>query len=78
MVIGKERTNWYEGHESACICADCVTRTTAQRRFDSATQDRKVGRNEKCPSGTGKKNKKCHRGDPSLNEMTRKFDSDVR
>ena len=62
MVIGNERTNWYEGHESACTCADCVTQATAQRQFDRATQGRKVGRNEKCPCGNGKKYKKCHGG----------------
>ena len=62
MVIGNERTNWYEGHGPACTCADCVTRAAAQRRFNDATQGRKVGRNEKCPCGSGKKYKKCHAG----------------
>ena len=60
MVIGKERANWYEDHESACTCAQCVARSAAQRRFDTLTQGRKVGRNEKCPCGSGKKYKKCH------------------
>ena len=62
MVIGKERTTWYEGHGSACTCADCVARAAEQRRFDNATQGRKVGRNEMCPCGSGKKYKKCHGG----------------
>lgn len=60
MVIGKERTNWYEDHPSACTCADCESSAADQRRFDNATQGRKVGRNEKCPCGSGKKYKKCH------------------
>ena len=41
-------------------CADCVTRAAAQRQFDNATQGRKVGRNEQCPCGSGKKYKRCH------------------
>lgn len=53
MVIGNERTNWHEGHGSACTCAACATRAADQRRFDDATQGRKVGRNEKCPCGAG-------------------------
>ena len=62
MLVAKERTNWYEGHGAACTCADCETRRAAQRRFDNATQGRKVGRNERCPCGSGKKYKKCHSG----------------
>ena len=42
------------------------------------TAEKKVGRNDPCPCGSGKKYKKCHRGYPSLNEMTLEFDSDVR
>jgi len=60
MVIGKERTNWYEKHGAACKCASCSAGFEAQRRFDRATQGRKVGRNEKCPCDSGKKYKKCH------------------
>lgn len=60
MVIGKERTNWYEDHPAACTCVDCENLALDQRRFDDATQGRKVGRNEKCPCGSGKKYKKCH------------------
>ena len=62
MVIGKERTNWYTDHGPACTCVDCEAKAAAQRRFDNATQDRKVGRNEKCPCGSDKKYKKCHGG----------------
>jgi len=62
VVIGKERTNWHEAHGSACTCADCTTQAAERRRFDEATQGRKVGRNEKCPCGNGKKYKKCHGG----------------
>ena len=60
MVIGKERSSWYAGHQPACTCADCVARRAEQRRFDVATDGRKVGRNETCPCGSGKKYKKCH------------------
>ena len=60
MAIGKARNNWYKDHEAACTCVDCVTRAEKQRRFDIETQGRKVGRNEKCPCGSGKKYKKCH------------------
>ena len=60
MVIGKERSNWYQGHQSACTCADCVARGAKQRHFDELHGSKKVGRNEQCPCGSGKKFKKCH------------------
>ena len=60
MVIGNERTNWYAAHPPACTCADCTARAAERRRFDEATGGRKVGRNERCPCGSGKKYKKCH------------------
>ena len=60
MTIGKERTNWFESHGTACTCADCVDRATAQRRFDNSSMGRKVGRNDRCPCGSTKKYKKCH------------------
>ena len=60
MVIGKERSSWYASHGPACTCVDCVARAAEQRRFETATQGRKVGRNEACPCGSGKKFKKCH------------------
>ncbi|MEE8519384.1 MAG: SEC-C metal-binding domain-containing protein [Dehalococcoidia bacterium] len=60
MVIGTERTNWYSDHPPACTCAVCTARRTDQIRFDELTQGRKVGRNEPCPCGSGKKYKKCH------------------
>jgi preprotein translocase subunit SecA len=62
MVIGKERSTWYADHGPACTCVDCVARNADQRRFDNVTQGRKVGRNEICPCGSGKKFKKCHGG----------------
>jgi uncharacterized protein YchJ len=60
LVTGKERTNWYENHGSACTCADCTTKAAEQRRFANATNNRKVKRNEKCPCGSDVKYKKCH------------------
>ncbi len=60
MVIGKERGNWYESHPPACTCAACEERRAADRRFDAAAGGRKVGRNEPCPCGSGKKFKRCH------------------
>ena len=62
MVIGKERTNWFDGHGAACTCADCAKLGLEQRRFDELSQGRKIARNEKCPCGSGKKYKKCHGG----------------
>ncbi len=60
MVIGKERTNWYKDHPSACTCANCEERRKSQLRFDDSAKGKKIGRNEKCPCGSGKKYKKCH------------------
>ena len=60
MVIGKERTNWYTNHGSACTCVDCEEQATAQRKFDDLVKGRKIGRNEKCPCGSEKKFKRCH------------------
>jgi uncharacterized protein YecA (UPF0149 family) len=60
MVIGKERGNWFADHPPACTCAQCETRRTSNRRFDEASGGRKVGRNEPCPCGSGKKFKRCH------------------
>ncbi|MSQ22737.1 MAG: hypothetical protein EXR53_05460 [Dehalococcoidia bacterium] len=50
------RTNWYSLHPPACTCAICEGKKAFQR------QNGKVGRNEKCPCGSGKKFKKCHGG----------------
>ena len=61
VVIGKERSNWREGHGSACTCADCSTQAE-QRRFDIVTQGRKGWAQRKGASGNGKKYKKCHGG----------------
>ena len=60
MVIGKERGNWYEGQEQACTSANCLDKSIAQKRFELQSNGRKIGRNEKCPCGSGKKYKKCH------------------
>ena len=60
MVIGKERTSWYSDHPLECTCVDCESRRADNRRFQDMTQGRKVGRNESCPCGSGKKYKKCH------------------
>ena len=62
MVIGKERGNWYEDHPPACTCAACEKRRASDRAFEVATGGRKIGRNEPCPCGSGKKFKRCHGG----------------
>jgi len=60
MVIGKERPNWYGDHPPACTCAACENRRAATLRFEAASGGRKVGRNERCPCGSGIKFKRCH------------------
>jgi uncharacterized protein YecA (UPF0149 family) len=60
MVIGRERTNWYADHPAACTCAVCTERRADHLRFEASTGGRKVGRNEACPCGSGKKYKRCH------------------
>ncbi len=60
MVIGTERTNWFSNHPVACTCTECVKRRLAQSRFEEMSGGRKIGRNERCPCGSGKKFKKCH------------------
>jgi preprotein translocase subunit SecA len=60
MVIGKERTSWYSDHPLTCTCVECEARRASDRRFDAASGGRKVGRNEPCPCGSGRKYKKCH------------------
>jgi preprotein translocase subunit SecA len=37
-----------------------ATATTTNNRPDAAAANRKVGRNDPCPCGSGKKYKKCH------------------
>ena len=49
------RTNWYDDHPPACTCAGCQ-KVHEHKTFVS----RKIGRNEKCPCGSGKKYKRCH------------------
>tara|TARA_B100001750_G_scaffold189496_1_gene159402 strand:+ start:284 stop:472 length:189 start_codon:yes stop_codon:yes gene_type:complete len=60
MVIGKERTNWYEEHTTACTCHKCTKLASSQRKFEASSQGNKIGRNDKCPCGSLKKYKKCH------------------
>jgi uncharacterized protein YecA (UPF0149 family) len=60
VTIGSGRTSWYEEHPPACTCAACEERKADQRRFQEQFGGLKIGRNEKCPCGSGKKYKKCH------------------
>ncbi|MBM3940728.1 MAG: hypothetical protein FJ318_07570 [SAR202 cluster bacterium] len=61
MVIGKERTSWYKDHPLACTCADCTKARASKLAFQAANPEwHKIGRNEPCPCGSGKKFKKCH------------------
>ncbi len=50
------RPNWFTAHPTACTCAQCSEKETIQRQEGG----RKIGRNEKCPCGSGKKYKRCH------------------
>jgi uncharacterized protein YecA (UPF0149 family) len=49
------RANWYTEHPPACTCTYCQERRTIDQE-----QGQKIGRNEKCPCGSGKKYKRCH------------------
>ena len=60
MVTGKERTGWYSDHPLACTCVECESRRNADARFQTFAGARKIGRNEPCPCGSGKKYKRCH------------------
>jgi len=58
-----KRTNWVSDHPPACTCAACTARAAEQRRFnDFHGSQGKIGRNDPCPCGSGKKYKKCHGG----------------
>ncbi|MYC36478.1 MAG: hypothetical protein F4X66_06145 [Chloroflexi bacterium] len=48
------RTNWHSEHPPACTCARCHEKRTMR------AERGKIGRNEKCPCGSGKKYKRCH------------------
>ncbi|MCZ6789961.1 MAG: SEC-C metal-binding domain-containing protein [Chloroflexi bacterium] len=48
------RTNWYSDHPPACTCKSCQERQALHR------QHGKIGRNERCPCGSGRKFKRCH------------------
>ena len=49
------RASWYAEHPAACTCADCQ-----EKRLIVQHHAGKIGRNEKCPCGSGLKYKKCH------------------
>ena len=49
------RPNWYADHPAACTCSVCEDKRNVHRMVD-----RKIGRNEKCPCGSGRKYKRCH------------------
>jgi uncharacterized protein YecA (UPF0149 family) len=49
------RPNWYTEHPAACTCAYCE-----EKRSINQQAGRKIGRNEKCPCGSGRKYKRCH------------------
>ncbi|MQG66874.1 MAG: hypothetical protein FI704_07300 [SAR202 cluster bacterium] len=53
--IVTSRTNWHKEHPGACTCAKC--QESNRIKINSSG---KIGRNEKCPCGSGKKYKKCH------------------
>lgn len=62
-MVGHERANWFSDHPSACTCADCTDARRSQSLVDAVVaQGRKIGRNETCPCGSGRKYKKCHGG----------------
>tara|TARA_B110000263_G_C14900802_1_gene326030 strand:+ start:65 stop:229 length:165 start_codon:yes stop_codon:yes gene_type:complete len=50
------RTNWYTDHPLTCTCSSCQE----QKAFQLEHGNKKIGRNEKCPCGSGSKYKKCH------------------
>ena len=60
MVIGNEKTNWHTLHPPACTCDECTRKRAEQQRFQEQYGHLKVGRNDPCPCGSGKKYKKCH------------------
>ena len=49
------RPNWHTQHPPACTCAFCE-----EKKYIVRQEDRKIGRNEKCPCGSGRKYKRCH------------------
>ena len=55
------RTNWYTDHPVTCTCAQCTSKASGARRVrDERDGMGKVGRNEPCPCGSGRKFKRCH------------------
>lgn len=59
-MVGSERANWYSAHPSACTCAECTEKRKTDKDVEAVLNYRKIGRNETCPCGSGKKYKKCH------------------
>ncbi|MBH75085.1 MAG: hypothetical protein CL896_04765 [Dehalococcoidia bacterium] len=49
------RTNWINDHPKACTCQLCV-----EKRLLKMSTPKKIGKNTKCPCGSGFKYKKCH------------------
>ena len=49
------RPSWYTDHPPACTCATCQ-----EKRLMLQNHPGKIGRNERCPCGSGLKYKKCH------------------
>ncbi|MSQ27477.1 MAG: hypothetical protein EXR51_05005 [Dehalococcoidia bacterium] len=49
------RPTWHAEHPPACTCASCQ-----EKRLIVQNHSGKIGRNEKCPCGSGNKYKKCH------------------
>ncbi len=49
------RPGWTAEHPPACTCNACE-----EKKFIKRDQNRKIGRNEKCPCGSGRKYKRCH------------------
>ncbi len=49
------RTSWHSDHPPACTCVACTDFKRAKNQIKG-----KIGRNQKCPCGSGVKYKKCH------------------
>ncbi|MDP6549560.1 MAG: SEC-C metal-binding domain-containing protein [Dehalococcoidia bacterium] len=49
------RPHWYAEHPPACTCANCEEKRAIHRQHGP-----KIGRNVKCPCGSGRKYKRCH------------------
>ena len=58
------RANWYADHPAACTCVNCDEKRNIVEEKRTILQQHgpKIGRNAKCPCGSGKKYKRCHGG----------------